>query len=442
MLEYLFNKILNSLSDEMIHKIMTEPYDNNLLEGLTVTKRLGIIPIVEAGIRAQTGLGITRPLGSPINHSRWDQLYLNSTQLFQLPTMENIPIDTKVTIGPKAKKPLQLSIPIMMTGMSYGGSLSLNAKVALAKGATMAGTSTNTGESSVSNEEREAAAFLIGQYNRGHLMTEKDLKELDAIEIQLGQGAYGGATPSTKKAKDIDEHLRKTWRLKEGEDALWSSRLHGVNTSDDVIRLINQLKEEYDVPVGIKIAANHHIEKELAVIIQSEADYIVIDGAEGGTAVASAFLQDNVGLPTIYGLARTIQFLENEGVREKYQVIAAGGMKDPGVFIKALALGADAVYIGTIALMALAQAQVEKPLPFSPPPQLLIHGGSMVEQLDIDKGAQHLANFLNSCIEDMKLAVIGLGKTAFNQLDKNDLVSVDKELARVLRIGYAGDSNP
>ena len=423
----------------MVHKIMTEPYDNNLLEGLTVTKRLGIESIIEAGIRAQTGLEINRPLGSPINHSHWDLIYLNSTQLFQLPTMDSIAIDTGVTIGTRAKKPLKLSIPIMITGMSYGGSLSLNTKTALARGATMAGTSTNTGESAVSDEERKAASFLIGQYNRGHFMTDEDLRKLDAIEVQLGQGAYGGATPSAKKAAEIDQHLRKTWRLKAGQDAVWSSRLKGVNSPQDVINLLNGLKEEYEVPIGIKIAANHFIEKELEVIIQSEADYIVIDGAEGGTAVASAFLQDNVGLPTIYGLSRTIRFLEKKGVRDKYQVIAAGGMKNPGVFMKAYALGADAVYIGTIALIALAQSQIEKTLPFSTPPQLFIHNGKMVEQLDIEKGAEHLANFLNSCINDMKLAVIGLGKTAFNQLDRNDLVSVDKELARVLGIGYAGE---
>ncbi|MFT9487860.1 FMN-binding glutamate synthase family protein [Tepidibacillus infernus] len=442
MFEYIFNKILNSMTDEMIHKIMTEPYDNNLLEGLTVTQRLGIRSIIEAGIRAQSGQSITRPLGSPINHSHWDLLYLNSTQLFQLPTMEGVPIDTSVTIGPRAKKPLHLSIPIMITGMSYGGSLSLNAKVALAKGATMAGTSTNTGESAVSDEERSAAALLIGQLNRGHFMMPDDLKQLDAIEVQLGQGAYGNATPSTKKASEIDEHLRKTWRLEEGQDAVFSSRLKGVNSPQDVIQLLNQLKQDYDVPIGIKIAANHHIEKELAVIIQSDVDYIVIDGAEGGTAVASSLLQDHVGLPTIYGLSRTIRYLEEQGVRDKYQVIVAGGMKDPGVFLKAIALGADAVYIGTIALMALAQSQVEKTLPFSPPPQLLLHTGKMIDKLDIEEGAKHLANFLNSSIEDMKLAVIGLGKTAFSQLSRNDLVSVNKDLANALNIGYSGEPNP
>lgn len=439
MLENIFNRILNSLSDEMIQKIMTEPYDNNLLEGLTVTQRLGIVSIVEAGIRAQKGLSINRPLGSPVNHSHWDLIYLNSTQLFQLPTMDGIPIETGVTIGKRSKRPLKLNIPIMITGMSYGGSLSLNAKVALAKGATMAGTSTNTGESAVSDEERKAAALLICQYNRGHFMTHDDLIQADAIEVQLGQGAYGGATPSTKNAIDIDEHLRKTWRLEEEQNAVWKSRLKGVNSPEDVIKLLNQLKEAYEVPIGIKIAANHNIEKELAVIIQSDADYIVIDGAEGGTAVASSFLQDNVGLPTIYGLARTVKFLEANNVRDKFDVIIAGGMKDPGVFIKALALGADAVYIGTIALMALSAAQVEKSLPFSPPPQLLIHNGKDVEKLDIDKGAQHLANFLYSCIDDMKLAAISLGKTSLNQINKEDLVAVDRELAGVLAIGYAGE---
>jgi len=439
MLEFLFNRLINSMSDEMVHKMLTEPYDNNYLEGLTVTQKIGVASLIEAGLRAQTGTSLLRPFGSPINHSNWDHLYLNSRQLFSMPTADNLTIDSQVIIGPNAKKPLKLSMPILITGMSYGGSLSLKTKIALAKGASLAGTSTNTGESAVAEEERSNADHLIGQLNRANLMTSEDLQKLDAIEVQLGQGAYGGATPSTKKAEEIDEHLRKTWRLAKGQDATWHSRLKGINHPKDVIALLHQLKEAYDVPIGIKIAANHFIEKELEVIIQTPVDYIVIDGAEGGTAVAEAMLQDHTGLPTIYGLARTVRFLEERGVRDKYQVIAAGGMKNPGVFLKAYALGADAVYIGTIALIALAQTQIEKVLPFYTPPQLFLHNGKLTEELDIDQGAKNLANFLQSSIEEMKLAVISLGKTAFSQLDRSDLVAVNRDLAYSLRIGFAGD---
>lgn len=177
-------------------------------------------------MRAEIGKELIHPLGSPVVLSPWDKVLLNPKQLFQLPTSDYTQINTQTVIGPKAKRPLQLEIPIMITGMSYGGSLSLPMEIAVAKGATLAGTSTNTGESAVTNEERDAAKFLVGQYHRGgQLSGAEQLSRLDAIEIQLGQGAWGGAVDSTMKAEQIGEHLRKTWNLEKGEDATVYSRI-------------------------------------------------------------------------------------------------------------------------------------------------------------------------------------------------------------------------
>ncbi|MEM5817533.1 MAG: glutamate synthase-related protein, partial [Desulfitobacterium hafniense] len=194
MINELMLRLMNPLTDGMLKTMLTESYPNNPMVMTTTFEKLTLRAVIEAGIRAETGKALTRPMGSPLRLSPWEQLLLNPRQLFELPTPDDTTIDTKVVIGPQAQKPLKLDTPILITGMSYGGSLNLPMKIALAKGASTAGTATNTGESAVSEEEREAADFLIGQYNRGGwLNSPEQLGLVDAIEVQLGQGAWGGA---------------------------------------------------------------------------------------------------------------------------------------------------------------------------------------------------------------------------------------------------------
>ncbi len=439
LLSWMMMKLMDPSMDEVMTKMLTEDYKDNPFLMVTVAEKLSPRAMMEAAMRAEAGKELARPLGSPVVLSPWDKLLLNPKQLFELPTSDYTGITMKTIIGPKAKKPLQLELPIMITGMSYGGSLSLPIKIALAKGATIVGTSTNTGESAVTEEERGAARFLIGQYHRGgQLSGQEQLKQLDAIEIQLGQGAWGGAVDSTMKAEDIDEHLRNAWGLKKGEDATVYARMPGKNSTQDYIKMIDDMKAQYDVPIGVKIAGTDYIEYELAVIAQTKADYIVVDGSEGGTAVANPTLQDNVGLPTFYTLVRTIDWLVKNNLRERFSVIIAGGLTTPGHFLKALALGADAVYIGTIALLAALHTQMTKALPQAPPSQMLLYTGKLTDKLHIDAAANHLANFLSSCKSEMQLAVQAVGKRSIKELNRNDLVTIEKDLAEFAAIRYAG----
>ncbi|WP_027623106.1 FMN-binding glutamate synthase family protein [Clostridium lundense] len=441
MLEKMVNSVLNNLSDEMMINILTKDYPENFFVMATAAEKIGVNAIVEACIRGESGKVLQRTYGSPNVQSQWNKLFLNGRQLFNLPVEKLDSISTEVIIGKKCIKPLVISMPVMITGMSYGGSLSLETKTALARGASIAGTATNTGESGVCAEEREAAKLLIGQYNRGGwLRSKEDLGKLDAIEIQMGQGAWGGAVPTNIPANEIGEHLRNTWHLNSNEDAKKGSRMEGIDSLEDLINLVNNLKSEYGVPVGIKIAATHFIEKELDVITSTEADFIVIDGAEGGTASAPPTLEDDMGLPTLFALSRAVNYLEGKEIKDKYDLIVAGGLKTPGEFLKAAALGAKAVYIGSIAVIATIQSQIIKTLTYESTPQLVLYGGKLTKELDVDKGAQTLSNFLNSCKEEMKLALSAMGKTSVDQLAKEDLVCVDKELSSVLKIGYAGDA--
>ena len=143
-------------------------------------------------------------------------------------------------------------------------------------------------------------------------------------------------------------------------------------------------------------------------------------------------------MPTLHALARTVRHLERRGVKRDVSVIAAGGLTTPGHFLKAMALGADAVYIGSIALVAMLQTQMNIASPFEPPVQTVLYHGKFKEDIDVEKGAEHLAKFLKSCVEEMKMVAYALGKTDLNQIDRSDLVCVDRELARLLGVDYAG----
>jgi glutamate synthase domain-containing protein 2 len=445
MIEKMMLWLMDPTMDAAMKNMLTSKYDENPFLMTTIAGKLTPRAIMEAGMRAQTGKELKRPIGSPVVLSPWEQLLLNPRQLFELPTQNKNQIKTKITIGPNSKKPLHLDTPIMLTGMSYGGSLSLKMKMAIAKGTAMAGTSTNTGESSITNEERDSAKYLIGQYNRAMRIKEEEFDRLDAIEIQFGQGAWGGGSEITDKAKNIGEHLRDSWGLEEGQDSTISSRFPSTSKSEDIISLINRIKSRAAVPVGVKIAGSDFIEYDLEVISKTDVDFITIDGSEGGTAGAPPTFEDDIGLPTLHSIVRAVDWLKENNLKDKYQIIAAGGLTTPGHFMKALALGADAVYIGSIALMATLQSQMMKALPKFPPPQLAVYTGKLADEFDIEEGAQCLANFLNSCTTEMQGALQVLGKSSIDLLNRDDLVTFDKELSEFIGIRYGASrrsSNP
>ncbi|NLL45134.1 MAG: FMN-binding glutamate synthase family protein [Mollicutes bacterium] len=432
----IFERLINPIVDRYIKKMFTNEYGNNPIIALTMLKKLGVKDVIEAEIRAETGKVLSRPYGSDIKFSPWEKLLLNPRQLFMFPTPSVKEIQTKVVIGKRCKKPLVLDMPIMLTGMSYGGSLSSSISIALAKSSSLAGTCCNTGESTLMKEVRKYGNKVIGQFNRADLMKENDLKKLDAIEIQLGQGAWGGAVESITYSYDIDEKIREDWGLKEGEDRLFKARMKDIQNAEDLRKMVRKFKNNYDVPIGVKIASTDFIEKELDVITSTECDYIVIDGCEGGTANSAPTLEDHLGLPTLYALMRTVKYLEEHKIRDKFDLIIAGGLTNPGIFLKALALGANAVYIGSIALMAAVHNQVTKTLPDVPPTQLILNNGTFKDKLDIEEAAKSLANFLLSCNEEMKLALQAMSKKNIEELSKEDLVSLDKEISDYFEINY------
>ncbi|MFT4414295.1 FMN-binding glutamate synthase family protein [Fredinandcohnia humi] len=428
--------IVNEVVDKALERVSRDQYTENIFEMIPVAKKIGTINLMENVMRASKGIPPARPLGSHLHFSPWEKLLFNPVHLFRFPTTEDVTISTSVTIGRKAKKPVTLSIPIMIAAMSFGGAMSKSAKIALAKAASKIGTATNTGEAGLLEEEREAASILIGQYNRGGWLNTPDkYKRLDAIEIQLGQGAQG-STPQRTSAKNIGKEYREVFGIPKGEDALIHSRLPGVDTKEQFIALVKQLREETGVPVGLKIAATHHLEKELQIALEAGVDFITLDGAEGGTHAGAPILEDDLGLPTLFALSRGVKYLAKKGVTKDVSLIATGGLKTPGDYLKALALGADAVYIGTIAVMALVGDQMTKTLPFEPPTDLVVYNAKATEKLDINRSATNLFNYLNAATQEMCLACYSLGKTSLSDVSKSDLCSLDPFISRAIGVDF------
>lgn len=432
----LIRKMMTENLQAMWEKMVSDNYTRSEFAMVPILQKVGLRSLVESNLRATDGEVLDRPLGSPVVLSPWEKLLLNPVHLHRFPVDEKQMIDTSTTIGPQAKQPLKLAIPIIITGMSWGTALSLKMKIALAKAASMVGTATNTGESPAQKEERDAAQLLIGQYTRGGMNSKpEELTQLNAIEIQLGQGAQAAA-PVFQPSRFIGEDIRKITDSPEGKPSKVPTRLKGVNNIRDFNKVVADLKQ-YGVPVGVKFAATDYMEHELKIMVDAGVDYVVVDGAEAGTHGGPTILQDDMGLPTLIALARTANYLEDLGVRERVSIIVGGGLTTPGHFLKAKALGADGVYIGTIALMALLHTQMTKALPLEPPMQIALYTGVFKDELEVDQAAENLANFLHSCQEEMKLACYSMGKKSIYEVNRSDLTSVDRDLAALCRIRWA-----
>lgn len=425
--------------DHFLHRLMSEAYTENLWEFVSAMARLGLYKQQENALRAHEGKVLQRPLGSPKRFPDFSGLMFNAAQFHTLPTPIAAEVATGVVIGKEAARPLVIRIPIIISGMAYGEALTEAFKIALARGATLAGTAINTGEGPFLPSERAAAQKLILQYNRSSWgKEEKILRQSDAIEIQFGQGALAGVG-HLMKARDIDDKLRRQLGLKPGQDAVTESRQAGIETAADLRDLVEYLRDVTGgVPIGIKIAPGKYLEKDLDFALRGQVDFITVDGAQAATKGGPPILADDFCLPTIFALCRAVRFLEQKKVKKKVSLLISGGLYTPGDFLKAIALGADAVCIGTAALFNVTHTQSLHALPWEPPTQVAWYDGIFRKKFDPHKGAESLARFLNSCKEEMEEAIRGLGKTSLDQVNRQDLFALDPETAKItgVPLGY------
>jgi glutamate synthase domain-containing protein 2 len=438
-LKWLLQRAADITFDHFLHRLMADAYTENLWELVSAISRMGLYNQQENALRAYEGKVLQRPLGSPKRFPDFSGLMFNAAQLHTLPTPIGTEINTRVVIGKQAARPLVIEIPIIISGMAYGEALTEAFKIALAKGASLAGTAVNTGEGPFLPSERAAAEKLILQYNRSSWSKEEEiLRQADAIEIQFGQGALAGVG-HLMKARDMDNKLRRQLGLKPGQDAVTESRQTGIETPADLRELVAYLREVTGgVPIGIKLAPGKYLERDLDFALQGRIDFIAIDGAQAATKGGPPILADDFCLPTIFALCRAVRFLEQKGAKRKVSLLISGGLYTPGDFLKAIALGADAVCIGTAALFNVTHTQSLQALPWEPPTQVAWYDGVFRKKFDPHKGAESLARFLNSCKEEMEEAIRGLGKTALDQVSREDLFALDPETAKItgVPLGY------
>jgi glutamate synthase domain-containing protein 2 len=407
------------------------------LELSNLVKKLSWRDFFDNNIRAETGNPVKRPFGTNIHFFRWDRLQFSPVYLSRKPLAAEVPIITEVILGPQAQKPLILKIPIINGGMSYGSSLSFKAKIALAKGATLAGTATNSGTGTFLEEERASADRYILQFSRGFWSkSEKILRQADMIEIALGHGSWG-PVPVRISGREVTDGFAKRLNTIPGLDVLIEARLPEVENMTDWKSLILKLKEVTGgVPIAVKIGTTHLLEPELDLILQGDIDVLVIDGAEGGTHACPVILVDDVGTPTFPSLCRAVNYWERRKLKGKVSLVVGGGLFTPGDFLKCLALGADAVIVGTIAALVMSHTQVTKVTPWEPPTQIIYYGAKKAAKYDPDLGAQHLHYFYQSCLREMQQAARALGKRDLRQINKSDLVALDPEYAKMAGVEY------
>lgn len=369
--------------------------------------------------------------------SPWENLFFNPVYLRRLPVLDYRAIGTEVVIGPCSRRPLRLKIPILIGGMAYKTALNARAKQALALGATMAGTAVNTGSGPFLPAERFAAEKLIIQYARGHLGKDLEvLRQADAIEIQLGQGLWGpvpGEISLRRLARTPD--LQELLSVEKGEKAVIPPRLLGIKTPAELGELIENLRRKTGgIPVGIKIGGTGELERELELLLRAGPDFLAIDSLEGGNWGAAG----DFGLPTLFVVTRARKFLDQKNLGRKVTLLAGGGLVTPMDFLKAMALGADAVFIGTTALVAMVHGLAGRFLPWEIPTEIVFNQGSKGKKLNITQAARGLEFFLKKAVQEMQETALCLGKEHLSEVSPKDLSATNRELAAYLGITWCG----
>lgn len=424
-------KWIGDMVNRILIRLLRDNYDENLAELWSAGRRIGLQNILEMSLRAETGKIIDRPLGTPKKFVHFDGLMFTPAQMSTLPLEPFAPVDMTVTLGVKAERPLQIAIPILIGGMGYGVALSEEARVALAMGAKALGTALNSGEGPFLREEQQEAGLYIWQIGHGAWsMNAEAIEKSQMLEVHVSQGAeIGGRIIEPAKIKG---RARELMGISPVESAVIPANLPGMSTPADWVRYVEGLRPQAQgKPIGIKLAGSAQLEKELALAIEAGFDVISIDGAQGGTAGSSPTMQDDFGLPTLPTLVKAQRFLVSQGVRERVNLVIGGGIYTPGECLKAIALGADAVSLGTIPLYALVHDQIERALPWEPLTQLVYYSLPGKRKLKIDRAAQSLVNVIYAMTEEMKEALRAMGKASLRELNPEDLVALDEWTAEI-----------
>ncbi len=367
---------------------------------------------------------------------RWEDIQLLTAQLHKVPRLDDEPVGTEVVIGPNAQRPLKLDIPLFVSDMSFGA-LSEEAKVALARGAELAGTGICSGEGGMlPGEQSENSRYFYELASARFGFSKDKLKKVQAFHFKGGQGAKtgtGGHLPGIK----VKGKIAEVRGLAEGEAAISPSRFPDWEHVEQYRVFAEEVREVTGgIPVGVKLSAQH-IERDIEAALQIGVDYIILDGRGGGTGAAPLIFRDNISVPTIPALARARRYLDKKGCSDVTLVIT-GGLRLPVDFVKALALGADAIAVSNAAIQAIGCLGMRACHTDNCPVGIATQKPHLRQRLVVEKSAARLNNFFRSATELAQVMARACGHTHLNGFCIDDLTTWNREMAHLTGIAYGG----
>ena len=395
--------------------------------------------LAEHGLSKLGHHGRVAAMGVPRDElPRWDDIQILTAQLYKVPLLDDASVGTRVVIGPNAAKPLELDIPLLVSDMSFGA-LSEEAKVALAKGAELAGTGICSGEGGMLPEEQGSNSryfYELASARFGYSMDK--VQKCQAFHFKCGQGAKtgtGGHLPGDKVRGKIAE----VRGLADGEAAISPPRFPDWEKVDQYRNFAEEVREATGgIPIGVKLSAQH-IERDLEAALEIGVDYVILDGRGGGTGAAPLLFRDNISVPTIPALARARRFLDQKE-RSDVTLVITGGLRLPADFVKALALGADAIAVSNSALQAIGCLGMRACHTNNCPVGIATQKPNLRRRLKIEKGAEQLSNFFRASTELMKVMARACGHDHLGEFSADDLTTWKREMAHLTGIRYGGVS--
>ncbi|WP_299427164.1 glutamate synthase-related protein [uncultured Shimia sp.] len=367
---------------------------------------------------------------------QWDDIQILPAQVARKPLLDDAPVDTSVVIGPRAAKPLRLDIPLFVSDMSYGA-LSEEAKTALARGAELAGTGICSGEGGMLPEEQAENSRYFYELASAQFGWKPELVErVQAFHFKGGQGAKtgtGGHLPGEK----VQGKIAEVRGLEPGQSAVSPSTFPQLHTPQDYARIADEVRERSGgIPIGFKLSANH-IEADIDFALEAGADYIILDGRGGGTGAAPLIFRDHISVPTIPALARARKHLDAKTGGEVSLVIT-GGLRVAEDFVKAMALGADAVAVSNSAMQAVGCIAARMCNSNNCPVGIATQKPELRKKLDVQIGAEKLARYFGASVELMQVLARACGHSSLSDLNADDITTWKREMADLSGVRFAG----
>ena len=367
----------------------------------------------------------------------WDDIQILTAQMATKPLMEDQTVNTELVIGSNCDKPLVLDIPLFVSDMSFGA-LSAEAKLAMSKGAELAGTGICSGEGGMLPEEQQFNSRYFYELASAEFgFNESILEKVQAFHFKGGQGAKTGTGGHLPGEKNIGK-IAEVRGIDAGQPAISPPTFRNLKTVDDFKRFADRVRETSGgIPIGFKLSANH-IEEDMQFALDAGADYIILDGRGGGTGAAPALFRDHISVPTIPALARARRFLDKHTAGENVTLIITGGLRTPTDFIKAMALGADGIAVANSAMQAIGCVAARICNTNNCPAGVATQKEELRKRLNVNKSAEQLARFFGASVELMQVMARACGHNHLNQFNINDITTWHEEMAKLSGIQYSG----